>query len=381
MNEKHVDVAIIGSGSAGLYALGKVRPSGKRFVLINGGELGTTCARVGCMPSKAMIQAAEDYHRRGILGRYGVAGHEELELDTEEAMEHLRDLRDTFVDRVLSNSTDKMSEQMFVQGYARFVDPHTLEVDGLRIHAEKIIIATGTRPLVPKPWQAFGDRILTTDQIFEQEQLPASMAVIGLGVIGLEIGQSLARLGVEVTGFDMLETIGGLDDLDVAKAALEAIGKDFPMHLGAAAEIGEENGKLRVSAGGHTVLVDKVLASLGRIPNLDNMAIENAGIELGRHGVPAFNPNTMQVGDSHIFLAGDITGDRALLHEAGDEGRIAGHNATSDEISAFRRKVPLSINFCDPNICHVGARWSELDPDATAVGTVNFAPVGRALIM
>ena len=381
MNEKHVDVAIIGSGSAGLYALGKVRPSGKRFVLINGGELGTTCARVGCMPSKAMIQAAEDYHRRGILGRYGVAGHEELELDTEEAMEHVRDLRDTFVDRVLSNSTDKMSEQMFVQGYARFVDPHTLEVDGLRIHAEKIIIATGTRPLVPKPWQAFGDRILTTDQIFEQEQLPASMAVIGLGVIGLEIGQSLARLGVEVTGFDMLETVGGLDDPDVAKAAIEAIGKDFPMHLGAAAEIGEENGKLRVSAGGHSVLVDKVLASLGRIPNLDNMAIENAGIELGRHGVPAFNPNTMQVGDSHIFLAGDITGDRALLHEAGDEGRIAGHNATSDEISAFRRKVPLSINFCDPNICHVGARWSELDANATAVGTVNFAPVGRALIM
>ena len=381
MNEKHVDVAIIGSGSAGLYALGKVRPSGKRFVLINGGEPGTTCARVGCMPSKAMIQAAEDYHRRGILGRYGVAGHEELELDTEEAMEHVRDLRDTFVDRVLSNSTDKMNEEMFIQGYARFLDPHTLEVDGRRIHAEKIIIATGTRPLVPKPWQAFGDRILTTDQIFEQEQLPASMAVIGLGVIGLEIGQSLARLGVEVTGFDMLETIGGLDDPDVAKAALEAIGKDFPMHLGAAAEISEENGKLRVSAGGHSVLVDKVLASLGRIPNLDNLMIENAGIELGKHGIPAFNPNTMQVGDSHIFLAGDITGDRALLHEAGDEGRIAGHNATSDKIAAFRRKVPLSINFCDPNICHVGARWSELDPDTTAVGTVNFAPVGRALIM
>ncbi|MCB1861640.1 MAG: dihydrolipoyl dehydrogenase, partial [Gammaproteobacteria bacterium] len=331
--------------------------------------------------SKAMIQAAEDYHRRGILGRYGVTGHEELELDTEEAMEHVRDLRDTFVDRVLSNSTDKMNEEMFIQGYARFLDPHTLEVDGRRIHAEKIIIATGTRPLVPKPWQAFGDRILTTDQIFEQEQLPASMAVIGLGVIGLEIGQSLARLGVEVTGFDMLETIGGLDDPDVAKAALEAIGKDFPMHLGAAAEISEENGRLRVSAGGHSVLVDKVLASLGRIPNLDNLMIENAGIELGKHGIPAFNPNTMQVGDSHIFLAGDITGDRALLHEAGDEGRIAGHNATSDKIAAFRRKVPLSINFCDPNICHVGARWSELDPDTTAVGTVNFAPVGRALIM
>ena len=381
MNEKKVDVAILGSGSAGLYALGKVRPSGKSFVLINGGTAGTTCARVGCMPSKAMIQVAEDYHRRGILGRYGVDGHEQLELNGEEAMEHIRDLRDTFVDRVLSNSTDNLSDELFIEGYASFVDPHTLEVNGQRIRAEKIIIATGTRPLIPGPWRAFGDRILTTDQIFELEQLPASLAVVGLGVIGLEIGQSLARLGVEVTGFDMLQTIGGLDDPDVAKVAMEAIGKDFPMHLGAAAEISEEGEKLRVSAAGQSVLVDKVLASLGRRPNLDNMAIENAGIELGESGTPAFDPSTMQVENSHIFLAGDITGERALLHEAGDEGRIAGHNATSDKISAFRRKVPLSINFCDPNICHVGARWSELDPDTTAVGTVNFAPVGRALIM
>jgi len=381
VNEKRVDVAIIGSGSAGLYALGKVRPSGKRFVLINGGETGTTCARVGCMPSKAMIQVAEDYHRRGILGRYGVEGHKQLELDTEEAMEHVRDLRDTFVDRVLSNSTDNLSKELFIEGYARFIDPHTLEVNDQRIQAEKVIIATGTRPLIPGPWQAFGDRILTTDQVFEQEQLPGSIAVIGLGVIGLEIGQSLARMGVEVTGFDMLETIGGLDDPDVAKTAIEVIGKDFPIHLGAGAEISEEDGRLRVSAGDKSVLVDKVLASLGRIPNLDNMSIENAGIELDARGIPTFNPNTMQVGDSHIFLAGDITGDRALLHEAGDEGRIAGHNATSEKISAFKRKVPLSINFCDPNICHVGARWSELDPDSTAVGKVNFAPVGRALIM
>lgn len=381
VNEKSVDVAILGAGSAGLYALGKVRPSGKRFVLINGGEPGTTCARVGCMPSKAIIQVAEDYHRRGILGRYGVAGHDELELDTGEAMEHVRNLRDTFIDRVLSNSTDNMSEELFIEGYARFVDPHTLEVNGQRIRAEKIIIATGTRPLIPGPWKAFGDRILTTDGIFELERLPASIGVIGLGVIGLEIGQSLARLGVEVTGFDMLDTIGGLEDPDVAKLAIETIGRDFPLHLGNPAEISEENGKLRLSAGGNSVLVDNVLASLGRIPNLDNMAIENAGIELGPGGIPAFNPNTMQVGESHIFLAGDITGERALLHEAGDEGRIAGHNASHDSISAFKRKVPLSINFCDPNICHVGVRWSELDPDSTAVGSVSFAPVGRALIM
>jgi dihydrolipoamide dehydrogenase len=381
MNEKVVDVAIIGSGSAGLYALGKVRPSGKRFVLINGGPVGTTCARVGCMPSKAMIQVAEDFHRRGVLDRYGVEGHEEMTLDTEEAMEHVRDLRDTFVDRVTSNSTDKMPEEMFIPGYARFVDPHTLEVEGQRIRAEKIVVAVGTRPLVPAPWQAFGDRIVTTDEVFEMESLPESMAVIGLGVIGLEIGQSLARMGVKVSGFDMLDTIGALDDPDVAKVAIEALQRDFPLHLGAAAEITEEDGRLRVTAGEQSVVVDKVLASLGRVPNFDRVAIENAGVELDERGLPSFNPNTMQIGDSHIFLAGDITGDRALLHEAGDEGRIAGYNASSDTVTAFRRKVPLAITFSDPNICHVGARWSQLDPETTAVGTVNFAPVGRALIM
>ncbi len=381
MEEKKVDVAIIGSGSAGLYSLGKVRPSGKSWVLINGGEPGTTCARVGCMPSKALIQVAEDIHRPSILKRYGGEGQENITLDTEEAMEYVRDMRDTFVDRVLSNSTDNMSDEMFIEGYARFIDPNTLDVDGRIIRADKIIIATGSRPVVPAAWEAFGDRIITTDEVFEQEQLPESLAVIGLGVIGLEIGQSLSRMDVEVTGFDMLETIGGLDDPDVASMAIEVLGKEFPVHLGQGAEISQEGDKLRVTAGEHSVVVDKVLASLGRRPNLDNLAIENAGIELDERGIPAYNRNTMQVGDSHIFIAGDVNGERPLLHEAGDEGRIAGHNATSDSIMAFKRKVPLSINFCDPNICHVGARFSELDEATTAIGEVKFNPVGRAMIM
>ena len=103
--------------------------------LINGGEPGTTCARVGCMPSKALIQVAEDYHRRTILGRYGVDGHEAMELDIPEAMEHVQELRDTFVDRVLSNSTDDMGEE-FVQSYARFLAPDLLETeDGRRFRA------------------------------------------------------------------------------------------------------------------------------------------------------------------------------------------------------------------------------------------------------
>lgn len=382
MEARSVDVAIIGSGSAGLYALGKVRPSGKSWVLINGGTLGTTCARVGCMPSKALLQVAEDLHRRAIVSRYGLE-NSDIRIDIPEVLDHVRHMRDTFVDRVTSNSTDKMDAEHFIPQYARFIDPNLLELsDGRRIRAGKVIIATGSLPIIPKAWEAFGDNILTTDSLFEQENLPRSLAVIGLGAIGLEIGQALSRLGIDVTGIDQLKTIGGIDDPEVAKVAVEIIGKEFPLWLGQGAEISREsNGKLRVTAGARSVVVDKVLASLGRRPNLDRLNLQALGVELDSRGIPPYNPLTMQIGQLPVFIAGDANGVRALLHEAGDEGRIAGHNAVSDTLAAFRRKTPLHITFCDPNICQVGARWSNLDLERTAIGEVRFTPVGRAMIM
>jgi dihydrolipoamide dehydrogenase len=379
--EKKVDVAILGSGTAGLNATSQVGPTGKRFLLINGGEPGTTCARVGCMPSKALIQVAEDYHRRTHLGRYGVDGHAALSIDIPEAMEHVQDLRDNFVDRVLTNSTDNMGER-FIESYAHFIDPHTLQLDnGDLVVAERIVIATGSRPAIPKAWAAFGDKVLTTDTFFEQEDLPKSVAVIGLGVIGLELGQSLSRLGIAVTGFDMAESIGGATDPEVTSMALEIMQRDFPIHLGRSVEITEAGEQLQVSSGEQTVVVDKVLASLGRTPNVEGLGLEHAGIELDLRGIPIFNPNTMQCGDSHIFIAGDVNGERPILHEAGDEGKIAGYNAAHDRVEAFKRKVPLAINFCDPNICLIGARYSGLDLEKTAIGEVKLAPVGRAMIM
>ena len=268
-------------------------------------------------------------------------------------------------------------------GYARFLEPDLLEVDnGERIRAKRIIIATGSRPIVPEAWKTFGDRVITTDSIFEQEDLPKSVAVIGMGTIGLELGQSLHRMGVQTSGFDQLETIGGAQDPEVCRCAREIFDKEFPIHLGHRAEISEaEGGKLRVSAGEASVVVDQVLAAMGRVPNVDNLGLENLGAELDERGIPVFDRNTLQVGNLPVFIAGDVTGERPVLHEAGDEGRIAGYNAVHDEIARFQRKVPLFINFSDPNICIVGERWNDLDPQTTAVGQVKLAPVGRALIM
>jgi dihydrolipoamide dehydrogenase len=380
--EKTVDVAIIGAGTAGLNALSQVKKAGKTFVLINGGHWGTTCARVGCMPSKAFIQVAEDYHRREVFDRHGIEGEDQIALDVAESMEHVRDMRDIFVDRVLGSSTDNMPDEVKIEGYARFIDGGSVEVNGDLVRAKAFVIATGTRPVVPEAWKKFGDRIMTTDEFFEQEDFPPSMAVIGLGVIGLELGQALARKGIKVTGVEASQRIAALQDDTAHEVALELMRKEFDIWLGAQARLEDAGDKIKVSAGDQSVEVDKVLVAIGRKPNLENLGLEKLDLALDERGMPIFDAHSMQLGDLPIYLAGDVNATRQILHEAGDEGKIAGYNAAHRSAVRFQRKTPLGITFCDPNIAIVGANWSDLaDNDTVVVGEMRIGPVGRALIM
>jgi dihydrolipoamide dehydrogenase len=316
-----------------------------------------------------------------MFGRMGIEGGEGLSVNGADVLEHVQNLRDIFVDKVLSSSTDNMGEN-FIAENARFIAPGLLETESRRIRAKSVVIAAGSAPVMPSAWRSFGERVLTTDSVFELEQLPRSLAIIGLGVIGLELGQAFSRLGVQVTGIEQLERIGNLDDPEVNKTAIQLIGKEFPLWLGQAASIEEgDGGKLQVTAGEQSVEVDKVLVAIGRQPNFAGLDVGKAGIELNERGVPAYNPHTMQIGDLPVFVAGDVDADRPLLHEAADEGRIAGTNACLDTPVAFRRKVPLFITFSSPNIVQVGKGFSQLDPDTTLVGSVEFGMLGRALIM
>jgi len=378
--KREVDVAILGAGSAGLFALSQVKRETDNYVLINGGELGTTCARVGCMPSKVLIQVAEDFHRKSIFEREGIDGAEELSLDVPASMEHVQDLRDMFVDRTLG-ATDEMDEAHLIDGYAKFVANDTVSVNGEEIKAKSIIIATGSAPVVPQAWSEFADDILTTDEVFELEDLPASVAVIGLGVIGLEIGQALHRLGVQVSGIDQLEVIAGLTDDKVNQAAITTIGREFPLWLGSAASLEKVEGGIQVTAGDQQVVVEKIFASMGRKPLLESLNLSTTDIVLDEKGIPEYNPLTMQIGDLPIFIAGDVNADRPILHEAGHEGRIAGYNAVHQPVEKFKRKTPMGITFCDPNIANVGVDYAQLNQDEIAIGEISFAPVGRALII
>ncbi len=380
--EKTVDVAIIGVGTSGLNAVSQVKKAGKSFVLINGGHWGTTCARVGCMPSKAFIQVAEDYHRREIFDRHGIEGEQHLSLDQIEGMEHVRDMRDIFVDRVLGSSTDNMPDEVKIEGYAQFIEPGAVKVNDMVVRAKSFVLATGTRPVLPEAWKQFGDKVMTTDEFFEQESFPDSMAVIGLGVIGLELGQALARKGVKVTGIEASDRIAALSDDVANEIAIQLMRKEFDIWLGEQATLSESGEQIQVKAGDQSVIVDKVLVAIGRKPNLDNLGLDKLDIALDDNGMPVFNPNTMQLGDLPIYMAGDVNGSKQILHEAGDEGKIAGYNAARGSTVAFKRKAPLSITFCDPNIALIGADWLTLkDNENVVVGEMRLGPVGRALIM
>lgn len=376
------DVAIIGAGHAGLNAVKEVRKQTDNWLLINGGPLGTTCARIGCMPSKVAIHLAENYQARQRFERYGIQGADALAIDQTSALEHVRDLRDTFVDLVLANTTDEMDGDHLLQGYAEFLSPNHLRVGQHEVRAGAVIIATGAKSVVPPRWQhEFGDGILTVDTLFEQERLPNSVAVIGLGPIGVEIGQALHRLGVAVTGFDRGAQLSRIADPEVNRAAVDILQREFPVCLGHEPRIQRCSTGFRVHAGDCEAEVEKLFVAVGRQPDLEPLHPERLGVPLDTRGVPGYDRETLRIGRLPVYMAGDATGGIASLQTAAEQGRIAGHNAVHRRPRRLVRKTPLAILFTDPNIALVGQRWDELDHKNTAVALQRFGPVGRALIM
>ena len=378
MSER-AEIVIIGAGTAGLSALREVRRHTEDVLLINDGHWGTTCAAVGCMPSKALIAAANAFHARKDLAEFGISGAEDLTIDIPAVMRRVRRLRDDFVKG--PESVRETLGERAIAGRARLAGPQEVVVGDRRIRAGKIILAPGSTPVVPGPWREFGERILTSDTLFEQEDLPRRIAVIGLGAIGIELAQALARLGIEVAGFDALDTVSGISDPKVRDSALAALRKDFALHLGAPAELDAQSGAIRVTGGEGVFEADAVLAALGRRPQLDGLGLDTLGVDLDDKGQPPVDPNTMQIADLPVYLAGDANGDRALLHEAADEGHIAGRHAVATHDERLTRRPAMAITFAEPNIGMVGARHADLDPDTTLIGEVDFARQGRARVM
>jgi len=230
--------------------------------------------------------------------------------------------------------------------------------------------------------------MLTSDDIFALPALPASLAVIGTGVIALELGQAMQRLGVRVAFFNPFDELGPFTDPEVKRVVARELASELDLRLGVqvvdAAAVGGGI-RLRWQEPGDAAreeVFEHVLVAAGRRPNLAGLGLESTGLLLDAKGRPRIDPLTTQCDDAPIFVAGDAEGHLPLLHEAADEGRIAGANAMLwPEVERRERRVPLAIAFTDPQMALVGARHADLVAGQYAIGAVSFDDQGRARVV
>ena len=389
MKIHQVDVAIVGGGTAGLTAYRAATEHTQSVLLVEGGAWGTTCARVGCMPSKLLLAAAEAAHHSRHAAIFGV--RTETRVDGRAVMARVRAERDRFVGFVL-RSVEAIPAARKIHAYAHFLETNTLQLsNGERVRAKSVVIATGSRPNHPALLQGAGARLLTSDTLFELPDLPQKVAVFGAGAIGLELAQALHRLGVEIKLFGANGSLGGLRDPAVRNCAEKTLAEEFYLDTRAKVESVREtvDGVMVAfqNAAGQFFeeAFDYALAATGRRANVDKLELAQTGLDLDARGSPVFDPFTLQCGDSAVFIAGDANGDRRLLHEAADEGKIAGHNAALyPNLRAGQRRAVIKIIFSDPQIASVGLNLEQVKlrcAHCYAEGEVSFEDQGRARVM
>ncbi|MFS0772926.1 dihydrolipoyl dehydrogenase [Sphingomonas sp. 1P08PE] len=375
MGERRCDVAVIGAGTAGLKAYKAATARGADVVLIERGEGGSTCTRVGCMPSKLLLAAANAAEAARRATVFGIEASPTI--DGAAVLRRLRGERDRFVDSVLDDYHAIPADRR-IAGVARFTGADTLAVGDQAIRAGAIVIATGATPLIPDTLDSVRDLVRTHETIFEIEALPARLAVLGAGPVGVELAQAFARLGCAVTLIDDGESIGGLGDPAAIEAAVAAIGGELDLRLGvtATAERAGSQARLRwTGAGEGEVTVDLILAATGRPPSLDTLDLAATGLELDDRGTPLFDRETHRCGTSSIFVAGDAGAWRPVLHEAARGGRIAGEVAAGGE--APRPLPRFAVTFTEPNMVEVGCAFADL-PEGSGIGCSTMADNGRA---
>ena len=273
-----------------------------------------------------------------------------------------------------------------------FQDANTLVTpQGQLIHARRIVIATGSKPVLPPLLQELDAHLLTSENIFELPTLPKSLAVFGTGPLGIELGQAMSRLGVEVMMFGLGGGIAGIRDPEMRDYANEFFTDEF--YLDADADLESVS---KAEAGvvlcyrhkdGNRIAkeFDYVLAATGRAPDLAGLGLANTGLQLDERGVPLFDRYTLQCGDSTIFIAGDANNEIPLLHEAADQGRIAGDNAGRyPNVQPGLRRTPLAIVFSDPQVASAGIALETLTQHFQgrfAIGSASFEDQGRSRVM
>jgi pyruvate/2-oxoglutarate dehydrogenase complex dihydrolipoamide dehydrogenase (E3) component len=373
------DVIVIGGGAGGLSAAGIATNLGAKTTMIERDALGGDCTWTGCVPSKTLLKAAKVAHQARTASRYGLTD-QAVEVDFQGVMEHVRSVREE-----VYHDADRpeLFEDMGIdvrEGDAHFVDPHTVAVhraDGTteQVTGRFVVIATGAHPIVPPI-----DGIDTVDHhtnetLFELEEQPDRLAIVGAGNIGTEMAQAFARLGTEVTVVDMLDRILSNDDPELAGLLRETLEREGINYLlGAQVEgVAQEDGTITLTAtNGETTRVDAdaLLLATGRTANVDGLNLDAAGVDCTRTGIPV--NDRCRTSQRHIFAVGDVTGRYQFTHMSNHMAKVAITNALLKVPSSIDADHVPRVTFTDPELGHVGATADALDADGVSYETYRF---------
>jgi dihydrolipoamide dehydrogenase len=378
------DVLVLGGGPGGYPAAIRAAQLGAKVVCVEKeSELGGTCLRVGCIPTKAWVQTAYAMKEAGeSFAKFGVQVSEP-QLDFARA----NDWKDAVVDQMTSGvaSLFKANGVEWVRGVGRFKDANTLAVDGAEdISFKSAIIATGSSPLRP-PIDGIDSRLcVDSTGLLAQREVPRRLVILGGGVIGCEFASIFHRFGSEVTIIEMLPLLIPMEDEDASKELAKQFGKrGIALNLEQQCKkVEERDGSLLVHYGeDQTVEADVMLVSVGRGPNVRDLGLEEIGVDFDpRKGIAADERRRTTV--EHIYAAGDCAGYWQLAHTAFREGEVAAENATGHDAVVDNRAVPRPT-YTDPEIAAVGlteAEAREQYGDDIAVGRAPWLAIARAVM-
>ncbi|HLY93912.1 MAG TPA: dihydrolipoyl dehydrogenase [Gaiellaceae bacterium] len=379
-----VDVAVLGGGPGGYTAAIRAAQLGAKVACIEKEtELGGTCLRVGCIPTKAWVQTAfalkeAEEH----FGKFGVqVGEAKLDFATS------NEWKAGVVKQMTSGVAGlfKANGVEWVQGAGRFKDANTIAVDGGEdVTFKQAVIATGSFPLRPPIEGLDSPRCVDSTGLLAQDKVPKRLVVLGGGIIGCEFASIFSRFGSEVTIIEMLDTLIPQEDADAAKELAKQFGKrGITLHLGKQCKKVEDDGSSLVVHFGEseTVQADLMLVSVGRGPLVEDIGLEQAGVRFDkRKGIAADEHRRTTV--PHIYAVGDCAGYWQLAHTAFREGEVAAENACGHDAVVDNRAVPRPI-YTDPEIAGVGlteAEAREQYGDDVAVGRFPWVANARAVM-
>jgi dihydrolipoyl dehydrogenase len=378
-----VDVAVLGGGPGGYTAAIRAAQLGAKVACVElEPELGGTCLRVGCIPTKAWVQTAAYLHAaHETFPKLGVKT-KDPQLDFGAANEW----KDGVVEQMTGGVATlfKANGVEWVKGKGAFSDAHTIAVEGGEdVSFKSAIIATGSFPIRPPIEGLDSPRCVDSTGLLAQTEVPRRLVVLGGGIIGAEFASIFQRFGSEVTVIELLDSLIPMEDADAAKELAKAFGKrGITLHLGKqCTQVDDHGGHLTVHFGdGETVDCDLMLVSVGRAALVDRIGLEAAGVTFDRNGIATDDHRRTNV--PHIYAAGDVAGYWQLAHTGFREGEVAAENAMGHESTMGDPAVPRPI-YTDPEIAGVGlteAQAREQHGDNVVVGRAPWVAIARAVM-